>query len=138
MAPHVLGCPHCGKKLKLSRPPVAQRRVLCHGCSRTFIPATEASASPRIAAVAADESQPLVVVQRASAPATPQPEEVPLSSVQAPRMHRGFLLAAAGGLLLLLMGSTALALYLVPRSDSKREVPALASSTPTAERPTSA
>jgi hypothetical protein len=60
-----------------------------------------------------------------------------LSSAQATGLRRGFLLAAAGGLLLLLMGSAALALFLVPRSDSKREAPALASSTPTDDTPNS-
>jgi hypothetical protein len=139
MAPHVLGCPHCGKRLKFSRPPVAGRRVLCHGCSRAFMPPTQVSEIPWLADAAADDPHPLEVVQRAGAPASAQPEKVP-SSVTAPRIHRGLLLAAAAGLPLLLLGSVALAVcLLVPRPGSKREVPALAiASTRTVVKSTSA
>jgi hypothetical protein len=96
MAPHVVICPYCDKKLKLAHAPVAGRRILCPGCSRTFAPLAEASApSP------------------GAADAVPAPV--------APRPRRAVLVAAALGGLLLVAGSTALALQLGRGSDSTPE-----------------
>ncbi len=129
-----VSCPHCGKNLKLRQAPVPGRRVLCSGCNRSFLPGPEAvaaapppPAAPPAEAVAAPGLLASSVLRPVVPPPPPIPPPPPPLPVQAgPASRRGILIGAVLGGLLLLTGSTALALHLAVRSDGQREQPALA------------
>jgi hypothetical protein len=90
-----LTCPHCSLPLRLSKAPVPGRSIRCPGCTRSFAAGTDVAAP----APAAEPS--------AVGPADPSP-------------RRGLLLAVVVGGLVLLAGTTILAVRLAARSDSNQ------------------
>jgi hypothetical protein len=125
-------CPHCGKNLKLRQAPLPGRRLLCSGCDRTFLPQAEPAEVPAgaLAAVSTRSASPAITPLPASVLtpiAPPAPPEDSLAEARQPR--RLLLLGIVLGVLLLLTGSTALALHLAARADSQRTQAALSTST---------
>ena len=144
-------CPHCGKNLKLRQAPVPERRVLCNGCDRTFLPLAQAPGAEPTAPTA-DTSRTSTAIAAPARPASqsiaPRPSSLrmplapagPLPAPLAPPRdsRRAFLLGAVLGGLLLMMGSTALALHLATRSDGKGQQPPPSSDLSAALDPTPA
>jgi hypothetical protein len=101
-----LTCPNCSKSLRLDKAPHPGRPVRCPWCTRTFTAGSEAIARAPALAVA-----PSLVV-----PGGPSP-------------RRGLLLAVVVGGLVLLVGTTVLAVRLAARSDRSESSRAAVDST---------
>ena len=95
-----LTCPHCSRPLRLSKAPVPGRTIRCPGCTRSFAAGPEVVAGAPAPAPAAEPS--------AVGPVDPSP-------------RRGLLLAVVVGALVLLVGTTILAVRLAARSDNKQD-----------------
>src|SRR5689334_15175060 len=95
-----LVCPHCSKRLKISKPLTAGHRILCSGCGRSFaVPAH---------AIAPD--------------ATPHPAGTGSEVAPAPRRSILGIALVLGSLLLLAGATVGLTVYFATRTEPTEQV----------------
>lgn len=143
-------CPYCGKALKVKQVPGPGKRLLCSGCTRSFpvpadLAAKAASLTPMPASLPAPPPQPssatplpASILKPIAPPAPsaailrPVPPPIPLQPVPSSGTGtgtgsgRGLLVGVVVGGLLLLIGSTAVAVALAWRVDRHKNADVLA------------
>jgi hypothetical protein len=139
-------CPHCSKRLKMSKPPVVGHRVLCTGCGRSFPvrpddvkeappdPADDATLTAPPAAPQDTMPRPVAAptLIRSATPRGPSavivasPRSLPTVETPPPSASRNVLweVLVIGGLLLLMGGTITLVLYFATRAPSAAVPPA--------------
>jgi len=114
-----LNCPSCSRRIRLRQAPAPGQYLCCPRCAHSFPAPAEGTAGAN-GSPAGEPSAPWWVPQE-TAPAPARPSAVPAAAVapdSAPR--RGLLLAVVVGGLVLLVGTTLLAVRLAARSDTNQ------------------
>jgi hypothetical protein len=130
-----LNCPHCSKPLKLRQPPLAGRRILCSSCNRSFpvrpedistataaTPPAGTPTPPLPSSILTPTAPPAGVTANPAAVLPPAPllPPKPVGQRAGVSPQRGLLLGVILGGLLLLAGSTALALHFAGTKDDRQ------------------